>query len=238
MNLKIAISIDDVNPKSGWQILGTPVEGWLRSLNEKYGAKFTAFVPSNYHGEYPLSQHKEWIQELNCIEWIELAAHGHFHMTSDPNRFGECEFAEIFLYKDVALRLYSMWAEWIQCDILPNGWKSPGWLCSDGAQSCVDHTMKIEGLGQGEYNFDYVSLHYDHNRGMNWNCKAFFGHDGIQQTDISIHNNDMIMLTSHIAGDWNDNVWNEQNYEQLCNSLDYLTNNYQCEFKTLKECLI
>ena len=44
------------------------------------------------------------------------------------------------------------------------------------------------------------------------------------------------MFQSHIAGDWNDNVWNETNYNQMRLSLDALNKN-KIEFKTLGECL-
>jgi hypothetical protein len=229
MNLKVIISIDDVNPKPGWQILGTPVEGWLRSLNEEFGARFTCFVPSNYHREFPLSKNKEWIKELNSVPFMELAAHGHLHMTSDPKRFGECEFAELDNGEEInnvlILDLEKEWRNSLGIDISELGWKNPGWLCSDRSKQYIERYFK------------YVSLHYEHNRGMNWKCKTFFGHDGIQQTDISTHNGDMIMLTSHVSGDWNENVWNEKNYDQLRLSLSYLVENYTCEFKTLKECM-
>ena len=46
----------------------------------------------------------------------------------------------------------------------------------------------------------------------------------------------MIMFQSHIAGDWNDNVWNEDNYKQMRLSLSHLKQ-YKPKFKTLKECL-
>lgn len=227
--MKVIISIDDVNPKPGWQILGTPVEGWLRSLNEEFGAKFTCFCPSNYHRQYPISRHSEWINDLLSIRWLEIAAHGHFHQ-ADINGYGECEFAEIN-HPDIAReRLNLMWAEWMKVQYLPAGWKSPGWLCSPGSKEVIENSFK------------YVSLHYVHNQGMNWKCPMFFGHDGIQELNWGIHNHlsgnsEMIMLTSHIAGDWNDNVWNEANYEQLRLSLEYLTETHNCEFKTLKECL-
>lgn len=85
--------------------------------------------------------------------------------------------------------------------------------------------------------FNYVAIHYEHNRNLQWNCKTFFGHDGIQQENISIHNEDMIMFQSHIAGKHNHNVWNEQNYEQLRMSLDHLFSTYDVTPKLLKECL-
>lgn len=240
MNLKITISIDDCHPQKGWRILGDPTENWLRSLSEEFDAKFTLFCPSNYHGQYPISEHKEWVSELANIDWIELAAHGHFHQTSDPKRFGECEFAELVDPEQIMSRLTDMWNEWIVVDYKPIGWRNPGWLCSDESQRRLnmDTFITKSNIGTwGPLHFDYVALHYDHNRKMKWNCKEFFGHDGIQQENISIHNGDMIMFQSHIAGNWNLNVWNEQNYERLRLSLSHLVENYSCEFKTLKECL-
>lgn len=259
--LIVTISIDDVHPQSGWRILGDKTEKWLRSLNEKYGAKFTLFVPSNYHNRFPLSQHKEWVQELASIEWIELASHGHLHMTSDPKRFGECEFFELSNESDIRNRLLSCWDEWNAClhwEDVPIGWKSPGWLCSEPSKKIIENMffrttapkdfdrsdMDFTMYSWGRPFFEYAALHYEHNHNMIWkgsgfvkSFKSFFGHDGIQQTNISIHNDDMIMLTSHIAGNWNHNVWNEQNYEQLCISLDHLVEKYDCEFKTLRECI-
>ena len=44
------------------------------------------------------------------------------------------------------------------------------------------------------------------------------------------------MFQSHIAGDWNDNVWNETNYNQMRLSLEALSSN-NVEYKTLGECL-
>ena len=60
-----------------------------------------------------------------------------------------------------------------------------------------------------------------------------FGADGIHETDISTHDGN-IMFQSHIAGDHNDNVWNETNYQQLQLSLRHLTDQ-GIEFKTIQE---
>lgn len=60
-----------------------------------------------------------------------------------------------------------------------------------------------------------------------------FGADGIHETDIKLHNGN-VMFQSHIAGDWNDNVWNESNYEQLKVSLEYLKSQ-DAQFKTIQE---
>lgn len=233
MNLKITVSIDDVHPQKGWRVLGDQSEKWLRSLNEEFGTKFTLFIPSNYHGQYPISQHKEWVNELASIDWIELAAHGHFHQTSDPKRFGECEWFELEdrnIIRDRFSQCLDIWYECLKCNPkypmgLPSGWRNPGWLCSVQSKEFLENRFK------------YVALHYEHNHNLQWNCKTFFGHDGIQQENISIHNGDMVMLQSHIAGSWNHNVWNQENYEQLRLSLEHLIEEHNCEFKTLNECL-
>ena len=60
-----------------------------------------------------------------------------------------------------------------------------------------------------------------------------FGYDGIHETDINLHKG-TVMFSSHIAGNWNDNVWNNSNYEQFRLSLEYLKCN-NCQFKTIQE---
>lgn len=225
--MRLNIACDDVNPLVGYRILGDKTEKWFRQLNEDYGVKFTLFIPSNYHNQAPLSQHKEWIQELASIEWLELAAHGHFHMTTDPKRFGECEFFELQNIDNIVDRLRMMFNEWNKVGIIPIGWRSPGWLMSTPVSSLVSTQ------------FEYAAAHYEHNVGLNWgrtDFKVFFGHDGIQQEHISIHNGDMIMFQSHIAGNHNHNVWNEHNYNQLRSSLEYLYQNYVIDPKCLSEC--
>lgn len=243
--MTITISIDDVHPQKGWRILGDPTETWLRKLHEDFGAKFTCFVPSNYHGEFPLSEHKEWVQELNSIPWIELAAHGHLHMTSDVTKFGECEFAELD-FESAKNRIAESWDEWFNSDVMPIGFRPPGWLVNQDSRDAILYAGgKWYEWGMWETNwFEYVAIHYNHNNGLDWNCipgrkkcKTFFGHDGIQQSNISIHSGDMVMFTSHISGDWNKNVWNEWNFEQLRLSLSHLYITEDCNFKTLKECI-
>lgn len=230
--IPLTISIDDVNPKPGYRILGEKTEQWLRSLHDDYGCKFTLFVPSNYHAEYPLSNNKEWVRELASIEWLELAAHGHFHMTSESRRFGECEFFEIDSPSVAKIRVRAIIDEWAECGInaIGMGWRNPGWLCTEVSKKEIEWTFK------------YVAIHYEHNRGMDWNIPTFFGHDGIQQSNIEMHNtfgrntpSGSIMFTSHIAGNHNHNVWNEDNYNQLRGSIEFLLQNEQITFNTLNE---
>lgn len=236
MNLLINIAIDDCNPLKGYRILGEKPEKWLRELNERFGAKFTLFIPSNFHNQAKLSENKEWVKELNSIPYFELAAHGFYHDTSDRSKWGECEFFEIKGI-DVALeRVQMIYDEWNACGLgfEKLGWRSPGWLTSESSKHVI------------ERNFKYAAIHYEHNQGMDWICKTFFGHDGIDKTEIGIHNihyldpeNPVgtVMFQSHIAGNHNDNVWNQLNLDQLRLSLEHLIQTQNCQFKTLKECL-
>lgn len=228
MNLKVTISIDDVCPKPGYQIIDEPAEQWLRSLNEEFGAKFTLFIPSNFHDQYPISQHKSWINKLKSIEYFEIASHGHFHQTSNPSRFGECEFFELNTFDDVVERARLMFHEWNDVGILPTGWRSPGWLTSQATAAIIPTQ------------FDYAAVHCEHSKEVRWgrtNFKLFTGHDNINAEHISVHNGDMIMFQSHIAGKHNLNMWTQESYEQLRISLQHLVENNNCQFKTLKECL-
>lgn len=238
MKINLNIACDDVNPKKGYRLIGEPAEKWFRQLNEEFGCKFTLFIPSCYHNQYPLSQHKEWVRELNSIPYFELAAHGHFHMTNDPQRFGECEFAELDSLTACTDRINMIQEEWKSVRIKPSGWRNPGWVCHKSLNMVFNELLPIKYL-----DLKYVAVHYEHNRGMNWDCKTFFGHDGIQQEHIEIHNispdgqTGMIMFQSHIAGKHNHNVWNQENYEQLRMSLTHLFENYEITPKLLKECL-
>lgn len=239
MNLDLIISVDDVNPQLGWRILGDKTEKWFKQLNDEFGIVFNLFVPSNYHAQFPLSEHKAWVNELNAIPYFSLEAHGHYHQTTDPKQWGECEFAEIQDFDLATDRISEMWDQWFDCDVMPRGFRPPGWLISPQSAQAIEYFRgKYYEWGMWEeYWFKFAALHYEHNHNLKWNCKTFFGHDGIQQEHISIHNGNMVMYTSHIAGNWNHNVWNEQNYEQLRISLNHLFENYTITPKFLKECL-
>ena len=219
----VTISIDDLHPEKGWGCDGDLSVAYLKNLWEEFGCKFTLFVPSNYHGKYPLSKHKDWVDFWLNQEWVELAAHGHFHQC-ETEGIGECEFFELDTGDKASQRIGECLTEWEKVGYKPKGWRNPGWLAHPNAVKLL-----------GKY-FDYSAIHQEHNRGMIWDCKTFEGEDGIHKTDsISIWNKNTFMFQSHIAGDWNDNVWNKENYENFRNVLEYLQKSYKLNYCTLGE---
>ena len=216
----VTIAIDDIHPEKGWGLQGDTCMEYLEDLNKEFGAKFTLFIPSNYHNKFPISDHQEWIDWLKSKEYFELAAHGHYHMC-DREDIGECEFYEIDTADKAKSRIWQMMDEWSDVGHKPLGWRNPGWLA---------HPEAVKWLGPI---FKYAAVHYEHNHNLQWHCKMIFGADGIHETDISTHDGN-IMFQSHIAGHHNDNVWNETNYQQLQLSLRHLTDQ-GIEFKTIQE---
>lgn len=226
--MKVIICVDDVHPETGWGLLNDPAMIWMEELYKKYGAKFVLFIPSNYHNKYLISNHKDWITELKSRPYYELAAHGMSHDSSDRSKFGECEFGEIHDTSVISNKIARMLDAWRSVGHKPLGWRSPGWLCTQASAS------------QLKYLFKYVAVHYEHDRVIDWgsNITKFYGHDGIQSTDISVHNNDMIVFQSHINGNHNDNVWSENNYKQLDLSLQHLIDTIpDLEFTTFSNCV-
>lgn len=221
--LNLTISVDDVHPEKGWGLKDDQCMKYIQSIHDTYGAKFTCFCPSNYHGNFPISQHKEWIDWLLSLDYIELAAHGHLHQTFNPEKWGECEFIEIQTIRQCEEILNLIGEAWNAVGHIPAGWRNPGWLTTQANADII-----------GRY-FKYAAVHYEHNQGIQWPCKMIFGHDGIESGDIRIHEGNRIMYQSHIAGDWNKNVWNEDNYAQLNLSLEYLANNYEVDYKLLRD---
>jgi hypothetical protein len=221
--MKLTISIDDIHPEKGWGVEGDECMYYLDELNKEFGAKFTLFIPSNYHHKAKLSENKDWIDWLKSKGYFELAAHGHYHQC-EKQGIGECEFAELDTTEKVEDRLNKCITEWNAVNHKPLGWRNPGWIATYKA---------VEVLGKA---FDWSAIHYQHNMNFKWACHTFYGADGIHETDISIHNNDMIMFQSHIAGEWNDNIWNEANYNQMRLSLKELSKQ-DIVYKTLSECM-
>ena len=222
MKKNVTISIDDLHPEKGWGCYGDKSVAYLKNLWEEFGCKFTLFIPSNYHGEYPLSEHKDWVNYWLEQEWVELAAHGHYHQCQRTD-IGECEFFELDTEEKAQQRIGECLTEWGKVGVKPNGWRNPGWLA---------HPNAVKELGKY---FKYAAIHSEHNNGIPWDCKTFTGHDGINETDSIKIYGDTFMFQSHIAGDWNDNCWTEENYLNFRNVIEYLLSQYELSFKTLKE---
>jgi len=223
VEINLTISIDDLHPEQGWGCEGDECVSYLEKLNEEFGCKFTLFIPSNYHGKYPLSKHKDWVEFWKNKDWVELAAHGHYHHC-ERDDIGECEFFELNTEEKTLQRISDCLSEWEKVGLKPSGWRNPGWLA---------HPNAVKVLGK---HFDYSAIHQEHNHGLVWDCKTFEGEDGIHKTDsISIWNGNVFMFQSHIAGDWNDNTWNKSNYENFRNVLEYLEKSYKLNYCTLGE---
>ena len=78
MEFNLTVAIDDVHPEYGWGMPGDKCVYYLDELNKEFGTKFTLFIPSNYHRQYPISQHKEWIDWLMSMGYFELMVKGFF----------------------------------------------------------------------------------------------------------------------------------------------------------------
>lgn len=224
MELNLTVAIDDVHPEKGWGIQGDECMTYLDQLNKEFGTKFTLFIPSNYHQQYPISQYVEWIDWLQSLGYFELAAHGHYHQTTNKEHFGEMEFAELQDPSKIAERIILMQKEWEAVNVIPKVWRNPGWICSKQSHEQLKQI------------FEVAAIHYDHNMGLYWDtCKTVYGHDGIHETDIKLHNGNCLMFQSHIAGDWNKNVWNKDNFDQFHSSLTYLHETYSITNKFISE---
>jgi len=218
----VTISIDDLHPEQGWGCEGDESVGYLEELNKEFGCKFNLFIPSNYHHKFPLSQNKDWVNFWKNKDWIELSAHGHFHQCERTD-IGECEFYELD-YKGAIDRINESMSEWNNCGFIPQGFRMPGWLCNQESGRAI-----------GE-KYSYVATHSHLNDNISFGTKIIKGEDGIHKTDsINIWDNKKFMFQSHIAGKTNDNNWNGDNYENFRNILNFLLENYNLEFKLLKE---
>ena len=141
----VIIAIDDLHPEQGWGCEGDESVGYLQALNEEFGCKFTLFVPSNYHHKYPLSQYPDWIKFWLDREWVELAAHGHYH-DCESDGIGEQEFLELN-FQQAQDRLIEAFKEWQPFGYRPIGFRMPGWGCNQESAQAV-------GLA-----FDWVAAH-------------------------------------------------------------------------------
>ena len=134
--MEITIAIDDIHPEKDWGIDGDECMYYLDELNKEFGAKFTLFIPSNYHNKFPISKHKDWIDWLKSKKYFELAAHGHYHMCERTD-IGECEFFELDTNEKATSRIELMMKEWKLVNHKPIGQRNPGWLAHPEAIKCL-----------------------------------------------------------------------------------------------------
>jgi hypothetical protein len=208
---KLNLSIDDVNPKVGFRIIGEPVQKYLEDLHRQFGLLVTLFIPANHHGDALISDNKSWIQELNDLKFIEFGAHGYYHNTEDPSRWGECEFGELtdeFIIHERIQHISYAWNN--SLGYLPHVWKSPGWLTS--RNSCL--ALSIE--------FNCAVVHPIHNHNLSWNCKTIIAQDYLNSNSFPAMDSNIFIL-SHIHGK-HDNVWNLNFYHWVQKILEQLDN--------------
>lgn len=217
---KLNISIDDVNPKKSWRILGEPTEKYLEKLYDDYGALTTLFVPSNHHGNADISDNEEWIHELDSLPFIELAAHGHFHNASEP--WGECEFGELQDPKAISDRLGLINRAWDSVGYYPRIWKSPGWLTSRASAERISNW------------FDMAVVHPHHNNNLKWGIPTINATDYFPPNNFPVGQDVNIFILSHIYGR-HDNTWNENFYNWVCQVLNQLKESTQLEYCFIKE---
>ena len=215
----VIVAIDDVHPEKGWGVEGDVQVQYLENLNHNFGVKFNLFIPSNYHGKYPIT--KEFVDFWKQYDWVELSNHGHFHATQQDG-IGEMEFIELD-YGPAQQRLQESMDLWKSCGYTPKGFRAPGWgITQEAAISVSDY-------------FDWVAQHEQINQGIQFNTQHFVGADGIHETDNINLYGETFMFQSHIQGDWNDNVWNEKNYLHFQRVINYLLTQYKLQFKTISE---
>jgi predicted deacetylase len=227
MELNVVIPIDDTHPQSGWGVDGDECTDILFKLNEEFGCKFVQFIPSNYHGEFPLSKYKEWINFWKEIDWIELAAHGHFHKREViDSTCRECEFLDLN-YEQAEDRIKQCFDEWSSVGVKPRGWRMPGWVATQDSFNVIS-----------KY-FDYVAIHGNLNDTIKINnIKVFKGENSISNTNSLNFMGNTILFQSHINGKYNKNNWDSDNYEIFRTILSYLIDSgYKLNFKTFQELL-
>ena len=217
--MDVIIAIDDLHPEQGWGCEGDESVGYIEELNKEYGCKFNLFIPSNYHDKYPIT--KEWVDFWKSKDYVELSNHGHYHKCKNKG-VGEMEFFELN-HSESVQRIQKSLELWKKCGHNPKGFRAPGWgLTQESADAVSSY-------------FDWIAGHTNINKGLSFGTQFFEGCDGIHETDnIDLWDN-RFMFQSHIAGDWNDNCWNEKNYNNFRNILEYLSTQYKLSYKTMSE---
>ena len=101
----------------------------------------------------------------------------------------------------------------------------PGWGCTQDSADAVS-----------EY-FEWVAAHDRINKGINFDTELFYGENSINETETLKEWDGAVHFQSHIAGHYNKNNWNSDNYETFRVILNYLMDNNDVKFKTFSELL-
>ncbi len=219
MKNNVVVAIDDVHPEQGWGVEGDVQVQYLENLHHNYGVKFNLFIPSNYHGKYPIT--KEFVDFWKQYDWIEMSNHGHFHACEQED-IGEMEFVELD-YGSAVQRIQNSLDLWESCGYKPKGFRAPGWGVNQQSADAISSY------------FEWVAGHEEINKGINWGCHFFEGCDGINEPDsLSLYGN-TFMFQSHINGTHNDNVWKEENFLHFEKVIEYLLSQYDLQFVTISE---
>lgn len=224
MTLKIIIDVDDVRPENFAGLLGFkgPL-GYLKKLNEEFGAKFTLFVPVNWHGQFDIRKNKEWFKNLAKEDFIELACHGLEHKASEEHykdmeyiNVTDEEFDESILKQIVAFQ---------KLGVDPKGYRPPGWAIKPSHYKILakyfkyvaDHHIGIlpiktrEGLLRVPYIVSIDNLNSTH------------------------YNEGLLILHSHVTGmEGSENCWSQETFEKIREFLHTLIEkNEKVEFITM-----
>jgi peptidoglycan/xylan/chitin deacetylase (PgdA/CDA1 family) len=135
--LALSISADDVRPEPGFgrERREGPL-GLLLRLYEEFGCKATLFVPTDWQGRLPLSEHLDWLGWLLEQPGFEVACHGHLHAigrgSPDP---GELRGAGPQAVESVVSQSLEVFQA---AGHRPLGFKAPGWFLEPSAYSVLD----------------------------------------------------------------------------------------------------
>ena len=170
---------------------------------------------------------KDWVSYWKQFDWVELANHGHYHDTKKYTfeQIGDQEFLELD-FVEATERIQESLELWEQCGHKPKGFRAPGWGIQQDAAYAVSNY------------FEWIAGHEHINQGIDFKNvpKYFVGADGIHETDNINLYGETFMFQSHIQGDWNDNVWSEENYLHFQQVVKYLLSQYnELQFKTISE---
>lgn len=211
LSKNILFSVDDVHPEHGWCDGHDQQTQYIDLLHDEFGVKFTFFVPANYHYKAPVGSNPDFFLHWDSKNWIELAAHGYAHLVAGTN--DEREFFKMFDTPEIRNSFDKILYEWAQLGFRPAGFKTPGWLISNQALQWAEHF------------FQYVVSHPQYRK----------DHIINPLTEILHKDNDQLVILHAHANGPNENNITPENYQGWRQSLQILTDRFDCNFMTFNE---